>query len=100
MKIIGPASEFYRARLTAVDATAEPDFEWREDILYRTPLAEMPEERTEWVVEVVTLDAAEEVTRVSRFDDHDEARAFLDSVEEDLGELTKSQFEQRHLSAE
>ncbi len=100
MKIIGPACEFYRVRLTSVDATAEPDFEWREDILYRTPPTEMPEERTEWVVEVVTLDEAEEVTRVSRFNDHEAARAFLDSVEEDLRELTKSQFEARHLGVE
>jgi len=87
-------------RLTSVDATAEPDFEWREDILYRAPAAQMPEERTEWLIEAVTLDEAEAVTRIARFDDYDEARAFLDSVEEDLGELTKSQFEARHLSPE
>jgi hypothetical protein len=99
-RIIGAASEFYRLRLASVDATEEPDFEWRDDILYRTPLAEAPDERTEWVIEAVTIDVDETVTEVARFSDYDEAHEFLGSVEENLQDLTKSGFEERYLGME
>lgn len=97
-RIIGAASEFYRLRLTRLDATDEPDFEWRDDILYRSPPAERPEEREEWLVEAVTLDEHETVTEVGRFADAQAARECLAAAEEDLAELTKSGFEERHLS--
>jgi hypothetical protein len=96
-RIIGAASEFYRLRLASVDATVEPDFEWRDDILYRTPPADAPDERIDWVIEAVTLDAHETVSQVARFSDYDEAHAFLGTVEEDLEDLTKSGFEERYL---
>jgi hypothetical protein len=99
-RIIGAASEFYRLRVASVDATKEPDFEWRDDILYRTPPAEAPDEQIEWVIEAVTIDADETVSRVARFSDYDEVHEFLGTVEEDLRELTKSAFEERYLSTD
>lgn len=97
-KIIGAASEFYRLRVTRIDATEEPAFEWREDILYRSPSVESPEEREEWVVEAVTLDDEERVTALARFTDPDEAHEYLVSAGDDLDDLTKSQFESAYLS--
>lgn len=97
-RIIGAASEFYRLRLTRYDATDEPDFQWRDDILYRSPPSERLEEREEWAVEAVTLDERETVCELARFADPDEAREFLDAAKEDLLDLTKSGFEERYLS--
>ena len=34
---IGAAGDYYRLRLTHLDTVDGPDFEWREDILYRRP---------------------------------------------------------------
>ena len=97
-KIIGAASEFYRLRLTRYDATDEPDFEWRDDILYRSPSAERVDDREEWAVEAVTLDEHETVSEAGRFAVSDEAHEFLETAEEDLQDLTKSGFEERYLS--
>lgn len=95
--IIGPATDFYRLRLASVDATDEPEFEWRDDVLYRTPPADQPAERIEWVVEAVTLDEDETVVRLACFAEHDEARGFLERTTEDMKDLTKSGFEERYL---
>ncbi|MFU8890183.1 MAG: hypothetical protein ACNA76_00800 [Anaerosomatales bacterium] len=97
-RIIGAASEFYRLRLTRYDATDEPDFEWRDDILYRSSPTESVQEREEWVVEAVTLDEHETVTELSRFGTADEAHELMERAGEDLGELTKSGFEERYLT--
>lgn len=97
-RIIGAASEFYRLRLTRYDATDEPDFEWRDDILYRSAQTAAVEEREEWAVEAVTLDEYETVAEMGRFETADEAHALMESAEEDLQELTKSGFEERYLS--
>lgn len=99
-KIIGPAVEFYRVRLTRLDATEEPDFEWRDDVLYRQMPPEVPQERVVWVVEAVSLDESETVTEIERFDDADAAHECLGRVEEDMADLTKSGFEERYLTAE
>ncbi len=96
-KIIGPADDFYRLRIARLDESGEPDLEWRDDILYRTPPTQRVEENESWVVEAVTLDNAETVTRIASFSSAEEAWAYLDSAKLDLGEMTKSQFEERHL---
>ncbi len=95
-RIIGAAQDFYRLRVTRLDDTDEPDLEWREDILYRTPPVTVPGENEDWILESVTLDDAEEVTRIGCFGSAEEAHAALESATESLEELTKSQFEDRY----
>lgn len=94
--VIGPANEFYRLRVTRVDVTSEPEFEWREDILYRKPPQELPEEREAWTVEAVSLDDEDDVMALESFENQADAYDFLESAEHDLEELTKTQFEERH----
>lgn len=94
--VIGPASEFYRLRLTSVDATGAPRFEWREDILYRSAPHDAPEERVEWTVEAVPTTDDEAVIEMRRFESYDAARGFLEVSEEALRDMTKSQFEQSY----
>lgn len=92
--VIGPASEFYRLRLTSVDITGAPHFEWRDDVLYRSPSDDIPQEQVEWAVEAVPTDGDDSVIELRRLDTYEAAREFLLHAEEVLRELTKSQFEE------
>lgn len=35
-KIFGKASDFYRARILTLEEEIPPDFDWRDDVLYRS----------------------------------------------------------------
>ena len=98
VRVIGAADEFWRLRLTRVDATGAPDFEWREDVLYRAPSAEQPEEAESWNVEAIRIEDYDTIVRVASFDDRDAAAAFMERVSSDLAEMTKHQFEEAYLS--
>jgi len=98
-RLIGPAVDFYRLRLTRLDVTEELDFDWRDDILWRTPPPEPQAEGECWIVEAVTTDGTDAVTRVAAFEDAESAREFLADLTDDLNELTKSQFEAAWLHA-
>lgn len=95
--MIGNANEFWRVRLTRVDTTDGFEFEWHDDILYRAPLVDPGEEVEYFHVEAVRTDDSDSVIRVATFGDPDEARAFLDELNQALSELTKSRFEQAYL---
>jgi hypothetical protein len=97
IQIIGNADEFWRLRLTRVDTTEGLDFEWHDDILYRSPAVDMGDEVEFFHVEAVRIEDPDEVVRVATFADPDEARAFLGELNEALGQMTKSQFESAYL---
>ncbi len=98
MRIIGSAQEFWRLRLTRVDTTGDLDFEWHDDILYREPPLEPVDEVELWHVEAVELENHEAVVRLATFSERDTAEAFYDRARDDLGDLTKSQFEEAYVS--
>lgn len=92
-KTIGSAADFYRLRVTRMDTTEAADFEWRDDILYRRPPSDDPEEDVCFCVEAVLLDDEEVVVSIGRFDDRQAAYAWLGEREAELDEMTKSEFE-------
>lgn len=98
MRIIGAANEFWRVRLTRIDEAGEPDLEWRDDVLYRTPPTEQPDYEERFSVEAVLIEDYDTVVCIATFDDRDAAEAFKRRVEEDLAEMTKSQFEAVYLT--
>jgi len=98
-KIIGNAGDFYRLRVTRLDETEEPDLEWRDDILYRDPPRQRVREFESYAIEAVSVDDEDQVTQIARYESSDAAYAALDTIAEDLAELTKSSFEERYLSA-
>lgn len=98
-KIIGNAGDFYRLRVTRMDETDEPDLEWRDDILYREPPAQRVRESQCWALEAVSVDDEDQVTRIACYESSETAYESLDSIAEDLAELTKSSFEERYLSS-
>ena len=99
-KGIGAASDYYRLRVLHVDESDEPDLQWREDILWRRPPAQHVEEYELYKVEVVALDDEDEVTVIGAFESGQDAKDALAIAEEDLGELTRSEFETRYFPAD
>jgi hypothetical protein len=99
-KSIGAAGDYYRVRVTRVTEADAPEFEWREDILWREPAA--AEDETEHVhhrVEVVALDDDENVTAIGVFDSMQDAAEAFDAAAEDMRVLTRSEFEERYFPA-
>lgn len=90
---IGAAEDFWRVRVTRVDASDELDFEWHEDILWRAPRVQDPDDIEVHLVEAVSVTQPERIVRLAAFGDADEALEYADTAREDLQELTASQFE-------
>lgn len=99
-RAIGRAADFYRLRVLVVDATEAVDFDWREDILYRRPAAEWPEERNAYRVEaVLSGDGSDDVVTVlAQFADEETAQEWFADCREDLEVMTRSEFEARYFA--
>jgi hypothetical protein len=97
VRMIGNANEFWRVRVTRVGTTDGFEFEWHDDILYRTPEVDPGQEVEYFHVEAVRIDDPDAVVRVATFDNPDEARALLAELGEALSEMTKSRFEHAYL---
>lgn len=92
-KAIGSASDFYRLRVMAVDATDEVDFEWRDDILYRRPPSSIIEDEEVYRVEAVLLDDEEVTYPLATFVASDDAHDWMNDRADELDDMTKSEFE-------
>jgi hypothetical protein len=99
-KGIGAASDYYRVRLMHVDDVEAPEFEWREDILWRTPEVKPTGEDLLYRIEAVELQDDEAVTPLGLFDATEDAYEALATATEDLDALTRSEFEERYFPAE
>ncbi|HEY5548110.1 MAG TPA: hypothetical protein VIL17_00780 [Coriobacteriia bacterium] len=97
---IGAASDFYRVRLMHLDGVDSPAFEWREDILYRSPKTEAPAEYEVFQVEAVALGNEEDVTSLGLFESAGDAHEALGMAAADLTGLTRAEFEERYFPAE
>lgn len=96
MKIIGSAADFYRVRVIAIDTTEELDLEWRDDVLYRRPPSQQLDEERKFVVEAVALDDEDRAVTLATFEDGVEANAWATERQDELADLTKSDFEERY----
>jgi hypothetical protein len=99
-KGIGAASDFYRIRVVRMSEAEPPEFEWRDDILWREPAnAEPEQEYQHFRVEAVAIDNDENVTTLGLFDSPQDAAEAVDTAAEDLQALTRSEFEERYFPA-
>jgi len=96
-RIIGQAADFFRLRLTLIEAPTGLDFEWHDDILYRKPPPPELGADEEWLLEAVEMDNEDVVHVAGRYATREEALAALERVQEDLDEMTRSTFEERYL---
>lgn len=95
-KIIGPASEFFRLRVTRVDEPEETTLDWRDDILYRTPPQDIASIDLAYLVEAVDIREDGVAHCIARFDSGAEANDALIGIQEDLEEMTLSTFVERY----
>jgi hypothetical protein len=95
-KALGAASDYYRVRIMHVDDSDTPDFEWRDDILWRRPTAVQPGEYEVWRVEAVGIDDDEDVTVIGVFEARADAEEASAAAAADILDLTRSQFEERY----
>lgn len=95
-KIIGPASEFFRLRVTRVDEPEETTLDWRDDILYRTPPQDISAIDLAYLVEAVDTREDGVAYCIARFDSGAEANDALIGMQEDLEEMTLSTFLERY----
>jgi len=98
-KIIGPAKEFFRLRIVALDSHEEPELEWRTDVLYRRQnLINGVDKETQFVVEAVGLLDESVVALTEPSDSREDIAAFFETASEDLSDMTVSDFELKYLS--
>ena len=95
-KVIGNAGEFYRLRVTRVDEGDSPDLEWREDILWRRPPSQSVSEEEVFQVEAVEYDNDDAITVLAKFATQEEAYTWLESAQDDLAEMTNTEFEETY----
>lgn len=88
----GEAADFYRLRVMRLDDAAAPDLEWRDDVLWRSTPASAPADMVSFRVEAVAVDD-ETAHPLADFATSEEAHAWMQAAEEDLAEMTKSEFE-------
>jgi hypothetical protein len=96
--LIGPADDFYRLRVRRLDLGGDVEFDWRDDVLWRSVATAATSEADTWVIEALTLDAREAVTPIASFANADDARISLDSIVEDLRAMNKSEFEAEYIA--
>lgn len=95
-RAIGSALDFYRLRVMTVDTTDAVDFEWREDILYRRPPSTQIMDEEAYTVEAVLLDDDDVAFPLKTFGDAAAAHAWLADREDELADMTKSEFEEAY----
>ena len=93
---IGLAADFYRVRITRLDDAGDFDFDWRDDILYRRTAGDPDTGTVTYRVEAVGLDDPDATWLLYETADREDALGFLADAEEDLGEITRSRFEEKY----
>jgi len=94
-KIFGKADDFYRARVLTLEEEVMPDFDWRDDILYRAPEEYRSRTKKKYCLQVVELDTRKNQI-LKQYSDKREANEALAEIEENLKELTKMEFEKKY----
>jgi hypothetical protein len=94
-KIFGQASDFYRVRLIEVKEEEPAELSWEEGASYFPPPVEESKSAIKYRLEVVELDT-EKVYPFRSFVSLEEAKKLLTRMDEELGILTKNEFEKKY----
>ncbi len=92
---IGQANDFYRCRVFEIVEDRPEALDWRDDVLYREAPPPKVKSARRFVVQVVSTDTSE-THDLKAYPDEETARRKKDLIEEDLEELTRSQFAKKY----
>lgn len=94
-KAFGMANDFYRTRVIKYDEKTPPEFEWRDDILYRQPPGFKEETDIKYLLQILTIDNKDKYILLT-FKTQNKAFLKKKQVDEDIEELTKLEFERKY----
>jgi len=94
-KTFGKASDFYRVRIITLEQELPPDFDWRDDVLYRSPKESFDMIKRTYCLQVVDLDSRKYQV-LKEYSAKQEATQEKEMVEEDLKSFTKMEFEKKY----
>lgn len=94
-KVFGKASDFYRARILTLEEEVPPDFDWRDDVLYRTPKEHCSRIKIDYCLQIIDLDSRKSQV-LKQYSNRTEAEQTLKIIEEQLDDLTKMEFEKKY----
>lgn len=94
-KTFGKASDFYRVRIITLEQELPPDFDWRNDVLYRSPKESFDMIKRTYCLQVVELDSRN-YQALEEYSAKQAATQEKAIVEEDIINLTKMEFEKKY----
>ena len=94
-RTFGKASDFYRVRIITFEEEIPPDFDWRDDVLYRAS-KEIPDTiEKKYALQVVELDSHNHRV-IEEYAELAVANRIKQDLQEDLDAFTKIQFDKKY----
>ncbi len=94
-KTFGKASDFYRVRIITLEQEIPPDFDWRDDVLYRSPKESFDMIKRTYCLQVVDLDSRNYQV-LEEYSAKQVAAKDKEMLEENLKNLTKMEFDKKY----
>ncbi|MCK4778282.1 MAG: hypothetical protein KAS39_07855 [Actinomycetia bacterium] len=94
-KVYGPASSFYRVKLTFYDESIPSEFEWKNGASFFPPDKGTTGEQLKYAVEIVEIDTKAS-HKIKSFSNKQKAGKLLKDVENDLSEMTINEFKNKY----
>jgi hypothetical protein len=98
LKEFGNACEFYRARIISLDSLGVEKFDWAEDILYKEPTQKEITLKTSFKLQIVDAVTNNLISEVN-FKSEPDAKLGLQNITEDLGLMTKNEFDNKYIGS-
>lgn len=94
-RTFGKASDFYRVRIITFEEEIPPDFDWRDDVLYRESKEVSDAIEKKYALQVVELDSHNHQV-IEEFKELAVANRIRQDLQEDLETFTKIQFDKKY----
>ena len=94
-RTFGKASDFYRVRIITFEEEIPPDFDWRDDVLYRASKEDSGKIEKKYALQVVELDSRNH-QKIEEYAELTVANRIKQELQDDLEALTKIQFDKKY----
>lgn len=92
-------SALWRVRLVKIDEFDDFDFDWHDDILYRTRPVENVDTHAIWRVDIVSKLDSQVKRAFMPSDNREDAEALVKAITDDLDSLSIDEFTERYIVA-